>query len=201
MKQILDLLYENTWIWSSWTLCSVSKIKLWPCKMIGFKSQNGELTSKLRVLPIIPIKAYKTTLNHSFCGNPVSFFSPAKPRWFGRAKLRHRRELWRPSVQLFRTMGGDGRGSTTMTVGGVPEMVISQNGWFIMENPMFLWMMTGGTPILGTPFWKNNCGLWNDRRVRWCFKMFFCPSDSMWIKHVNAIKGKHCFYMVAKENK
>ena len=31
---------------------------------------------------------------------------------------------------------------------------IPQNLWFIRENPIWKWMMTGGTPILGNPHMK-----------------------------------------------
>ena len=29
-----------------------------------------------------------------------------------------------------------------------PETEVSQNGWSITENPIYKWMITGGTPIL-----------------------------------------------------
>ena len=34
-------------------------------------------------------------------------------------------------------------------------MMVPQNGWFIMENPIYKWMMTGGTPMtMGKPPFK-----------------------------------------------
>ena len=30
-------------------------------------------------------------------------------------------------------------------------MWLPPNGWFIMDNPIYKWMITGGTPISGTP--------------------------------------------------
>ena len=35
-------------------------------------------------------------------------------------------------------------------------MVVPQIGWFIRDNPIKIWMMTRGTPILGNPqmSWK-----------------------------------------------
>ena len=41
---------------------------------------------------------------------------------------------------------------TTNDIYGVSiDMGTPIAGWFILENPIYRWMITGGTPILGNP--------------------------------------------------
>ena len=56
-----------------------------------------------------------------------------------------------------------------------------QNGWFIRGNPIYKWMMTRGTPILGNPhifswamlFFVNGRFLFFSTRTRTCFSWSF----------------------------
>ena len=53
----------------------------------------------------------------------------------------------------------------------------SINGWFTMENPIYKWMMTGGTPMTkrkhpyrGAIFSAKDQAKWNSElRLSWCF--------------------------------
>ena len=38
------------------------------------------------------------------------------------------------------------------------SIVVPNSGWFIRENPIYKWMMTGGTPIYG--HLRMETGLW-----------------------------------------
>ena len=44
---------------------------------------------------------------------------------------------------------------------GFPKWGYPQNGWFVRENPIYKWMMTGGDPL----FWQPP-----NLAVGWCFQ-------------------------------
>ena len=89
--------------------------------------------------------------------------------------------------------------------GGSRVMGVPQDGWFLLENPMNIWMMTGGSPILGNHHMFIICSCcfgsgWNGDRARQksiflyqnnnplVLKLPFVPSSWGW-KQLKALRN------------